>query len=200
MKKDSLPPEPVRPGADRAEPHRILWRHFGFKALRAHQREIIQSLLNGRDVFALMPTGSGKSICYQIPSILRAGVGIVVSPLIALMQDQVLGLRQNGIRADFWNSSLSRDEAGGVKQRASSGATDILYVAPERLLTEEFRALLARIPIALFAVDEAHCVSQWGHDFRPVYLQIAKAIGGFEDVPRIAQTATADAATRRDIV
>jgi ATP-dependent DNA helicase RecQ len=182
------------------DPRGVLRRYFGFKEFRAHQSEIIQSLLDGRDVFALMPTGSGKSLCYQIPSMLRQGVGIVVSPLIALMQDQVQGLRQNGVRADFLNSSLSREEAAGVQRRASSGATDILYVAPERLMTEGFQGLLARVPVALFAIDEAHCVSQWGHDFRPEYLQIAAVTGAFADVPRIALTATADAHTRRDIL
>ncbi len=185
---------------DSMDPKVVLRRYFGFKEFRAHQREIIQSLLGGRDVFALMPTGSGKSLCYQIPSMLRKGVGVVVSPLIALMQDQVQGLRQNGVRADFLNSSLSREEAADVQRRAASGAIDILYVAPERLTTEGFQGLLARIPVALFAIDEAHCVSQWGHDFRPEYLQIAAVTSGFADVPRIALTATADAHTRRDIL
>ena len=182
------------------DPRGVLRRFFGFKEFRAHQLEIIQSLLEGRDVFALMPTGSGKSVCYQIPSMLREGVGIVVSPLIALMQDQVQGLRQNGVRADFLNSSLSREEAAEVQRRATAGATDILYVAPERLLTEGFQALLGRVPVALFAIDEAHCVSQWGHDFRPEYLQIAEVTAGFAHAPRIALTATADAHTRRDIL
>ncbi|MFO7708026.1 MAG: DNA helicase RecQ [Desulfobacterales bacterium] len=182
------------------DPRSILRRNFGFKEFRTHQAEIIQCLLEGRDVFALMPTGSGKSVCYQIPSILRRGVGIVVSPLIALMQDQVYGLRQNGLRADVLNSSLSGDEAAAVARRVSSGQTDILYLAPERLATEGFQNLLKRVPIALFAIDEAHCVSQWGHDFRPEYLQIAHVTGAFAGVPRIALTATADAHTRADIL
>jgi ATP-dependent DNA helicase RecQ len=182
------------------DPRGILRRNFGFKEFRTHQAEIIECLLAGRDVFALMPTGSGKSVCYQVPSILRKGVGVVISPLIALMQDQVHGLRQNGLRADYLNSSLSAEEALAVIRRVSSGATDILYVAPERLATESFQGLLKRIPIALFAIDEAHCVSQWGHDFRPEYLQIAEVTAAFADVPRIALTATADAHTRRDIV
>ncbi|MCU0560446.1 MAG: DNA helicase RecQ [Desulfobacterales bacterium] len=186
--------------APRSDPHGVLRRFFGFKEFRPHQRDIIQTLLEGRDVFALMPTGSGKSVCYQIPSVLRGGVGIVISPLIALMQDQVHGLRQNGLRADFLNSSLSAEEARAVIQRVSAGATDILYVAPERLATGGFQQLLKRIPIALFAIDEAHCVSQWGHDFRPEYLQIAAVTGAFAQVPRIALTATADAHTRRDIL
>jgi ATP-dependent DNA helicase RecQ len=197
--KDPSAPRPAAgdPGLD---PHGVLSRHFGFKAFRAHQAEIIDCLLAGRDVFALMPTGSGKSVCYQIPSVLRRGVGIVISPLIALMQDQVHGLRQNGIRADFLNSSLGAGEAARVARRVSEGRTDILYVAPERLATEGFQGLLQRIPIALFAIDEAHCVSQWGHDFRPEYLAIADVTAAFAEVPRIALTATADAHTRRDIL
>ncbi len=182
------------------DPRSILRRNFGFKEFRTHQAEIVQCLLDGRDVFALMPTGSGKSVCYQIPSVLRSGVGIVVSPLIALMQDQVHGLRQNGLRADVLNSSLSGDEAAAVARRVSGGQTDILYVAPERLAAEGFQNLLKRIPIALFAIDEAHCVSQWGHDFRPEYLQIASVTAAFATVPRIALTATADAHTRADIL
>ncbi len=195
-------PMTPRPASSKAplDPLSVLRRNFGFKGFRTHQAEIIQCLLNGRDVFALMPTGSGKSVCYQIPSILRNGVGIVVSPLIALMQDQVYGLRQNGLRADVLNSSLSGDEAAAVARRVSSGQTDILYVAPERLATEGFQGLLQRIPIALFAIDEAHCVSQWGHDFRPEYLQIATVTAAFANVPRIALTATADAHTRADIL
>jgi ATP-dependent DNA helicase RecQ len=151
-------------------------------------------------VFVLMPTGSGKSVCYQIPAVLRSGVGLVISPLIALMQDQVLALRQNGLRADYLNSSLSAGEAGRVEERVLAGAIDLLYVAPERLLTEAFQRFLQRIPIALFAIDEAHCVSQWGHDFRPEYLQIAEVTKRFAGVPKIALTATADAYTRRDIL
>jgi ATP-dependent DNA helicase RecQ len=147
-----------------------------------------------------MPTGSGKSVCYQIPAVLRPGVGIVISPLIALMQDQVSALKQNGLRADFLNSSLAPDEARRVETRLLSGGTDLLYVAPERLLTDSFQALLQKIPIGLFAIDEAHCVSQWGHDFRPEYLQIAAVTRRFAGVPKLALTATADAHTRRDIL
>jgi ATP-dependent DNA helicase RecQ len=147
-----------------------------------------------------MPTGSGKSICYQIPSILRKGVGVIVSPLIALMQDQVGALRQNGLNADFLNSSLAAGEAAEVRRRVLSGRTDLLYVAPERLLSESFLSLLELIPVALFAIDEAHCVSQWGHDFRPEYLRIREVTDRFPGVPRIALTATADRVTRRDIV
>jgi ATP-dependent DNA helicase RecQ len=181
-------------------PRDILRKYYGYPSFRSHQEEIIQRVLGGQDVFVLMPTGSGKSICYQIPAVLRSGVGLVISPLIALMQDQVQALRQNGLQADYLNSSLSTDDARGVEERVRSGATDLLYVAPERLLTEGFQRLLQRIPIALFAIDEAHCVSQWGHDFRPEYLQIADVTKRFAGVPKIALTATADAYTRRDIL
>jgi len=188
------------PGTAPLRPHQILSQHFGYHQFREHQREIIQTLLAGRDAFALMPTGSGKSICYQIPAIIRPGVGVVISPLIALMQDQVAALHQNGIRADFLNSSLSAGDARRVRERLLSGQTDILYVAPERLVTDSFQRLLTRVPLALFAIDEAHCVSQWGHDFRPEYLQISAVTETFPQVPRIAMTATADLQTRKDIV
>jgi ATP-dependent DNA helicase RecQ len=181
-------------------PHDILRKFYGYRSFRAHQLEIIESVLRGQDVFVLMPTGSGKSVCYQIPAVLRPGVGIVISPLIALMQDQVFALRQNGLRADYLNSSLSLDEARHVERRLLSGSTDLLYVAPERLLTESFQRLLQKIPIGLFAIDEAHCVSQWGHDFRPEYLLIAEVTKRFTGVPTLALTATADAHTRRDIL
>ncbi|HWR93336.1 MAG TPA: DEAD/DEAH box helicase, partial [Desulfobacterales bacterium] len=139
-------------------PHDILRKFYGYRSFRAGQLEIIENVLQGRDVFVLMPTGSGKSVCYQIPAVLRPGVGIVISPLIALMQDQVFALKQNGLRADYLNSSLSMDEARHVERRLLSGSTDLLYVAPERLLTESFQRLLQKIPIGLFAIDEAHCV------------------------------------------
>ena len=181
-------------------PRDILRKYYGYPSFRGHQEEIIERVIRGQDVFVLMPTGSGKSVCYQIPAVLRRGVGLVISPLIALMQDQVLALRHNGLRADYLNSSLSADEAGRVEGRVLSGAIDLLYVAPERLLTEGFQRFLQRIPIALFAIDEAHCVSQWGHDFRPEYLQIADVTKRFAGVPKIALTATADAYTRRDIL
>ena len=181
-------------------PQQILLKFFGYDTFREHQIEIIEKVLAGKDAFVLMPTGSGKSICFQIPSIIRDGVGLVISPLIALMQDQVEGLRQNGVRADYLNSSLSADAAGRVEARVLSGETDLLYIAPERLLTDRFCRFLSRFPIALFAIDEAHCVSQWGHDFRPEYLQIAEVTGQFPGVPRIALTATADAVTRKEIL
>ena len=181
-------------------PHRILQRFFGYDTFRHHQLDVIEEVLAGRDVFVLMPTGSGKSICFQIPSLIRQGVGLVISPLIALMQDQVAGLRQNGMRADFLNSSLAPDAARQVEKRVLSGETDLLYIAPERLLSDTFQHFLSQFPVSLFAIDEAHCVSQWGHDFRPEYLKIASVTRRFPDVPRMALTATADAATRREIL
>ena len=187
-------------GSAKMTPHDILRKYYGYRSFRTHQLDIIESVIRGQDAFVLMPTGSGKSICYQIPAVLRPGVGLVVSPLIALMQDQVQALRQNGLRADFLNSSLAANEVGGVERRVVSGAVDLLYVAPERLMTESFQRLLQRIPIALFAIDEAHCVSQWGHDFRPEYLRIAEVTKRFGNVPKIALTATADEHTRQDII
>ena len=182
------------------QPRQILKKYFGYDTFREHQLEVIQKITDGKDAFVLMPTGVGKSICYQIPSIIRQGVGLVISPLIALMQDQVEALRQNGVSAEFLNSSLPHKEVQIVEKRVMSGRADILYVAPERLLNESFQRLLERFPIALFAIDEAHCVSQWGHDFRPEYLKISEVTDRFPNVPRIALTATADAVTRKDIL
>ena len=182
------------------QPRQILKKYFGYDTFRKHQLEVIQKILAGEDAFVLMPTGIGKSICYQIPSIMRRGVGLVISPLIALMQDQVEALRQNGIAAEFLNSSLDPDESRRVENRVVTGGADILYVAPERLLNDGFQHFIQKFPIALFAIDEAHCVSQWGHDFRPEYLRIAEVTDRFANVPRIALTATADAVTRRDIL
>jgi ATP-dependent DNA helicase RecQ len=178
----------------------VLSHYYGYPSFRENQQEVIDTLLAGKDAFVLMPTGSGKSICYQIPSIMLNGVGLVVSPLIALMQDQVEALRQNGVRAAFLNSSLSLEEFKQVEGRVLNGQCDILYVAPERLFTERFQKIFGKIPVALFAIDEAHCVSQWGHDFRPEYLRLVEVMGRFPGVPRIALTATADSTTRKDIV
>ena len=182
---------------------KLLREVFGYDRFRGAQDEIISHVLAGGDALVLMPTGGGKSLCYQIPAVLRRGVGIVVSPLIALMQDQVDAMLQLGLRAAFLNSSLDAAAAADVLRRARRGELDLLYVAPERLVMESFLADLARIHdthgLALFAIDEAHCVSQWGHDFRPEYIQLSILHERFPDVPRIALTATADAITRNEI-
>ncbi len=172
---------------------------FGHAAFRGAQEAIVDHVTNGGDALVLMPTGGGKSLCYQLPALLREGTAIVVSPLIALMQDQVDALRQLGVRANFLNSTLSAQEAQEVEQALFAGDLDLLYVAPERLLTPRFLALLDQTRIALFAIDEAHCVSQWGHDFRPEYRQLTVLHERWPQVPRIALTATADAPTQREI-
>jgi ATP-dependent DNA helicase RecQ len=187
-----------------SDPRAILKTVFGYPAFRAGQEAIIDHVTAGGDALVLMPTASGKSLCYQIPALARNGVGIVVSPLIALMHDQVATLQELGIEAAYLNSSLSRDEASAVERSLAEGAFKLLYVAPERLLTSGFMALLERVAadpgLALFAIDEAHCVSQWGHDFRPDYIQLSVLHERFPEVPRIARTATADTATRGEIV
>lgn len=181
-------------------PRKLLKQIFGYDSFRENQQEIIESVLNGKDAFVLMPTGSGKSLCYQIPAIMGNGVGIVISPLIALMADQVKAMRQNGVSAAYLNSTLPFQEAQDVQRKAAEGRLDILYVAPERLLTPDFQHFLTNIKPSLFAIDEAHCVSQWGHDFRPEYLRINEVTKNFPDTPRIALTATADVITRKDIL
>jgi len=173
---------------------------FGYSGFRGDQEEIIGHLLGGGDAFVLMPTGGGKSLCYQIPAIIRSGTGVIVSPLIALMQDQVRAMHQLGVRAAFLNSTLSPVERSLVERQLSDGELDLLYVAPERLLADRTLAMLDRSRIALFAIDEAHCVSQWGHDFREEYLRLSVLHERYPDVPRIALTATADGPTRREIV
>jgi ATP-dependent DNA helicase RecQ len=173
---------------------------FGYPAFRGEQQAIIEHVAGGGDALVLMPTGGGKSLCYQIPALLRVGTAIVVSPLIALMQDQVEALHQYGIEAAFLNSSLDASAQRDVENRLRAGDLKLLYVAPERLLTERFLDLLGQLDINLFAIDEAHCVSQWGHDFRPEYRQLTILHERFPDVPRIALTATADAPTRREII
>jgi ATP-dependent DNA helicase RecQ len=177
---------------------------FGYDSFRGSQEEIVGHLVDGGDALVLMPTGGGKSLCYQLPALLRQGCGIVVSPLIALMQDQVDALLQAGVKAAFLNSSQDFAAAAETEKRLLRGELDLLYVAPERLLTERFLGLLehlhSKAQIALFAIDEAHCVSQWGHDFRPEYIQLSILHQKFPAVPRIALTATADALTRDEIV
>ena len=178
----------------------ILQNTFGYEAFREPQAEVIDTLIDGGDAFLLMSTGGGKSLCYQIPAMVREGCGIVISPLIALMQDQVSALRQLGIRASFLNSTLSSNEVYEVESRLRQGELDLLYVAPERLVQDRTLNLFKSVPISLFAIDEAHCVSQWGHDFRVDYLSLDRLHTEFPAVPRIALTATADARTRGEIV
>jgi len=219
------PPERAMPAPPAATPGTaldVLQRTFGHPAFRGPQAGIVEHIAGGGDCLVLMPTGGGKSLCYQVPALLRPGTGIVVSPLIALMQDQVAALRQNGVRAAFLNSSLDAREARAVERSLLAGELDLLYVAPERLMTDSFQGLLARMTgrranagdnedddafgapegagIALFAIDEAHCVSQWGHDFRPEYLQLSILHERFPGVPRVALTATADPQTRVEIL
>jgi len=181
----------------------LLRRIFGYASFRGQQAEIVDELVGGGDALVLMPTGGGKSLCYQIPALLRPGVGVVVSPLIALMQDQVDALRQVGVNAAFLNSSLDFRAVVETERSLLRGELDLIYVAPERLLTERFIGLLeqliARRQVALFAIDEAHCVSQWGHDFRPEYMQLSQLHERFPGVPRVALTATADQLTRQEI-
>ena len=177
----------------------ILKNVFGYNEFRGPQAEIIEHVVNGGEALVLMPTGGGKSLCFQIPAMVRNGVGIVISPLIALMQDQVDALLQLGVKAAFLNSSLDERAARAVERALVAKELDLLYVAPERLLTPRFLQLLEQTQLALFAIDEAHCVSQWGHDFRPEYVQLSILHERFPDVPRIALTATADDPTRREI-
>jgi ATP-dependent DNA helicase RecQ len=182
----------------------VLNEVFGYPAFRGPQAAIVEHVAAGGDCLVLMPTGGGKSLCYQIPSLVRReaghGVGIVVSPLIALMQDQVAALTEAGVRAAHLNSSLTGAEVAATERALLRGEIDILYVAPERLMTARFIDLLERVPVALFAIDEAHCVSQWGHDFRPEYIQLSMLHERFPGIPRIALTATADEQTRDEII
>jgi ATP-dependent DNA helicase RecQ len=181
-------------------PRTVLKAVFGYDAFRGFQGEVIDHVLAGGDALVLMPTGGGKSVCYQLPALLRDGVGVVVSPLIALMQDQVSALSELGVRAAFLNSTLDARAAAEVERQLRAGALDLVYIAPERLVGERTLRLLADCKLALFAIDEAHCVSQWGHDFRPEYGQLSLLRERFPGVPRIALTATADVPTRSEIV
>ncbi|MDO9068992.1 MAG: ATP-dependent DNA helicase RecQ, partial [Deltaproteobacteria bacterium] len=180
--------------------HQTLKTVFGFHEFRTPQQEVIEQVVAGADVFLVMPTGGGKSLCYQIPALHRAGLAIVVSPLISLMKDQVDALLSNGVRAALLNSSLSSAEVGRVFQQIDTGTLDLLYVAPERLMMPEFLERIESLKLALFAIDEAHCISHWGHDFRPDYVQIGRLRGLFTSVPIVAMTATADPETRKDIL
>jgi ATP-dependent DNA helicase RecQ len=185
-------------------PQSILQTVFGYNQFRHQQQAIVEHVIDGRDALVLMPTGGGKSLCYQIPALARAGLAIVVSPLIALMQDQVEALQQLGVNAAFLNSSLGAEESSRITRQVIAGEIKLLYVAPERLMVSSFLNMLdevhQHVGLALFAIDEAHCVSQWGHDFRPEYRQLTVLHNRFPDVPRIALTATADAPTRAEII
>ena len=187
-------------GSRLSDPAEVLRRVFGYDTFRGSQQEIIDHLIGGQDALVLMPTGGGKSLCYQIPALVRDGTGVVVSPLIALMQDQVDALRGLGVRAGFLNSTQDIGARRLVEEAFVAGELDLLYVAPERLCTEPALRLLERGRISVFAIDEAHCVSQWGHDFRPDYLGLSVLRERFGGVPLVALTATATQATRAEIV
>ena len=197
--RDSRPVHVAVTETVKRTPEGVLSAVFGYDQFRPLQREIVETLAAGRDAFVLMPTGGGKSLCFQVPALLRDGVAIVVSPLISLMKDQVDALRTAGVRAAAYNSSLGGDEARRILARLHAGELDLLYVAPERLVMPDFLARLESVGVSLFAIDEAHCVSQWGHDFRPEYVQLTVLRERFPRVPLIALTATADPQTRADI-
>jgi len=177
----------------------VLRDTFGHAEFRGLQAGVIGEVLAGRSALAVLPTGGGKSLCYQIPSLVRAGVGLVVSPLIALMSDQVAALQQSGVAAEKLDSSIGFDERDFIWRRIGEGTLDLLYLSPEGLMQPAMLERLARVPLALVAIDEAHCVSQWGHDFRPEYRMLGRLAEVFPQAPRLAVTATADARTREDI-
>ena len=189
----------MNPVAD-PRPLHLLSTVFGHPAFRGAQQDIVEHVAGGGDALVLMPTGGGKSLCYQLPALLREGTALVVSPLIALMQDQVAALTQLGVRAAFLNSTLDSRAVNACEKALRAGELDLLYVAPERLVMPRMLDCLAASQLALFAIDEAHCVSQWGHDFRPEYLQLSVLHEQFPAVPRIALTATADPQTRDEII
>ncbi|MEP7319850.1 MAG: RecQ family ATP-dependent DNA helicase [Panacibacter sp.] len=184
------------------DPQHILQTVFGYNEFRHNQQEIIEHILNGKDAVVLMPTGGGKSLCYQVPALCLPGVTIVVSPLIALMKDQVDALKISGIKAEFINSSQSSSEQNYIMEMLRNNELKLLYVAPERLLGNEIQFInfLKGVNVSLFAIDEAHCISQWGHDFRPEYLILGQLKEHFKNIPTIALTATADELTKNDII
>ncbi|HEX4870141.1 MAG TPA: RecQ family ATP-dependent DNA helicase, partial [Moraxellaceae bacterium] len=182
-----------------ASPRDILHHYFGYDSFRGQQEAIVETVIAGGDALVLMPTGGGKSLCYQVPALAREGTAVVISPLIALMQDQVAALLQAGVRAAYLSSTLNWEETQAIESQLLDGRLDLLYVAPERLVTPRMLDKLQRIRISLFAIDEAHCVSHWGHDFRSDYLGLSLLKEQFPNVPRIALTATADPRTREDI-
>ena len=186
--------------SEQDEKHRILADTFGYRSFRPGQEQVIDQVLDGQHVLAVMPTGAGKSLCYQVPALVEGGLTVVVSPLIALMQDQVNALRLNGVAAECINSSKSREENVQTWRRVMAGEIRLLYMAPERLMTARMLQALKKLPITLFAIDEAHCISQWGHSFRAEYLELGTLREGFPDVPIVALTATADRLTRDEIV
>ncbi|MBW4933203.1 DNA helicase RecQ [Marinobacter sp. F4206] len=188
-----------RPTASRRDPEQVLHEVFGYEAFRPLQGDIIREVVNGNDALVLMPTGGGKSLCYQVPALVRPGTAIVISPLIALMQDQVAALKELGVNAAFLNSTMDFEQARATEYALTTGELDLLYCAPERLIQPRTIDLLHNASISLFAIDEAHCVSQWGHDFRSDYLQLSMLAGEFPGIPRIALTATADERTRKEI-
>lgn len=188
-----------RPVSTGRDPETVLHQVFGYERFRPLQGDIIQELVAGRDALVLMPTGGGKSLCYQVPALVRPGTGVVISPLIALMQDQVAALRELGVRAAFLNSTMDFQQARDTENALMTGELDLLYCAPERLIQPRTLDLLRQASVSLFAIDEAHCVSQWGHDFRSDYLQLDVLAREFPGIPRIALTATADERTRQEI-
>ncbi|WP_273427178.1 DNA helicase RecQ [Marinobacter sp.] len=188
-----------RPTTSRRDPEQVLHEVFGYETFRPLQGDIIREVVDGRDALVLMPTGGGKSLCYQVPALVRPGTAVVISPLIALMQDQVAALKELGVKAAFLNSTMDMEQARATEYALATGELDLLYCAPERLIQPRTIDLLHDASISLFAIDEAHCVSQWGHDFRSDYLQLSMLANEFPAVPRIALTATADERTRKEI-